>query len=521
MLLLILESALSSLILALIVWSALRVFRVRNRHTQSCAWRAVLVSSLVMPLLIPVLERVTYTAPSLAVEWMPVTPPLPVLEVLPFVAPPMAPSFSWWTLLMTAYVVVASALLLRLAAGVSRSRGLCRSAMRLNEPWMRGYHVRVSDAIRIPATVGSTILLPADWDRWSVFQQEAVLLHESCHVRRRDFYVHLIAGLHRAVFWFSPMAWWLQNRLVDLAESICDDAALRKVEDRVSYAEVLVKFAAEGAGARMFGMSMARGKTLGRRVERVMSETAVHRPASVVSRLLIVLLLVPVGGLAAGAWAAQARVVEPLKVRFQVAGQPAPTTAPSVPTQQPATPRQSVTPARVGAPSQVQETGNFLAKWPEREVPYIISPAERAAFETLKTDEEREAFIDTFWRLRDPSPGTVDNEFRDEYYRRIVYANDRFTARTGVPGWQSDRGRILIQLGKPDELENHSQATLELDRATGRVINTFPSEAWRYKLVEGLGQNQVFVFVDSTGDGSYRLQSDPAGKGGVIPVPPR
>ena len=253
MLLIILKSALSSLVLALIVWSALRLLRVRNRHTQSCAWRAALVSSLVMPLLIPLSERVMYTAPSLALEWVPVTPAPLMLEVLPSVALPPAPSFSWWTLLMIAYVVVASALLLRLVAGVSRSRRLCRSATRLNEPWTAGYHVRVSDAIRIPATVGSTILLPADWDRWSVFQQEAVLLHESCHVRRHDFHVHLIAGLHRAVFWFSPMAWWLQNRLVELAESICDDAALRKVEDRVSYAEVLVKFAADGAGVGCSG----------------------------------------------------------------------------------------------------------------------------------------------------------------------------------------------------------------------------------------------------------------------------
>ena len=270
---------------------------------------------------------------------------------------------------------------------------------------------------------------------------------------------------------------------------------------------------------------MARGKTLGRRVERVMSETAVHRPAPVVSLLLIALLLVPVGGLAAGVWAAQDRVVEPLVVRFQVTGQPIPPPAQSVPTQQPAVSRQNVTPAAVEARAQVGETANFLAQWSGREVPYIISPAEHAAFATLKSDEEREVFIETFWRLRDPTPGTVDNEFRNEYYRRIVLANEQFTTRTGVPGWQTDRGRILVLHGQPDEIERHAIGGTymrDIEKGGART-NTFPFERWRYRHIDNIGNNVILEFVDSSMNGEYHLEFDPAAKDGLIqvPAPPR
>ena len=97
-----------------------------------------------------------------------------------------------------------------------------------------------------------------------------------------------------------------------------------------------------------------------------------------------------------------------------------------------------------------EEAGNVLKNWPRDEVPYIIDPEENAAFKGLKTDEERENFIEQFWLRRDPSPDTIDNEFRDEYYKRIVLANEKFTS--GIPGWKTDRGRILIMHGEPDEV---------------------------------------------------------------------
>jgi GWxTD domain-containing protein len=124
-----------------------------------------------------------------------------------------------------------------------------------------------------------------------------------------------------------------------------------------------------------------------------------------------------------------------------------------------------------------------LAKWHEEEVPYLVSAEEQGAFQKLRTDEEREMFIEMFWLRRDPTPGTVENEFRNEYYRRIVLANQRYGTRAGIPGWRTDRGRILILHGPPDEIETHAQGgtyIYEFSQGRGRT-NTFAFERWRYR----------------------------------------
>jgi GWxTD domain-containing protein len=92
-------------------------------------------------------------------------------------------------------------------------------------------------------------------------------------------------------------------------------------------------------------------------------------------------------------------------------------------------------------------------KWLNEDVAYIITDEERAAFKRLQTDEEREQFIEQFWLRRDPTPDTVENEFKEEHYRRIAYANENFAS--GIPGWKTDRGRIYITYGPPDEKESH------------------------------------------------------------------
>src|SRR3954466_14876244 len=91
--------------------------------------------------------------------------------------------------------------------------------------------------------------------------------------------------------------------------------------------------------------------------------------------------------------------------------------------------------------------------WLEKAGPYIITDEERKAFKKLETDEERERFIEEFWRRRDPDPDTDENEYREEYYERIAYGNEHFAS--GIPGWKTDRGRIYIVYGKPDEIETH------------------------------------------------------------------
>jgi GWxTD domain-containing protein len=168
---------------------------------------------------------------------------------------------------------------------------------------------------------------------------------------------------------------------------------------------------------------------------------------------------------------------------------------------------------------QREESGNYLRNWIRDEVPYIIDNQEEAAFKRLKTDEEREQFIEAFWLRRDPSPDTVDNEYRDEYYRRIVLANERYTS--GIPGWKTDRGRILIMHGEPDEVETHAMGGTyyRTPEEGGGRTSTFPFERWRYRHIEGIGNNVILEFVDTSVSGEYRLVFDPNEKDALLHVP--
>ena len=158
-------------------------------------------------------------------------------------------------------------------------------------------------------------------------------------------------------------------------------------------------------------------------------------------------------------------------------------------------------------------------KWLNEDVAYIISDEERAAFKRLQTDEEREQFIESFWMRRDPTPDTVENEFNEEHYRRIAYANEHYAS--GIPGWKSDRGRIYITFGPPDEIESHpSGGTYERPpEEGGGTTSTFPFEQWRYRYIEDIGNNIIIEFVDPTMSGEYRMTSDPSEKDALLYVP--
>ena len=158
-------------------------------------------------------------------------------------------------------------------------------------------------------------------------------------------------------------------------------------------------------------------------------------------------------------------------------------------------------------------------KWLQQEVPYIITGEERSAFNSLNTDEEREQFIETFWERRNPDPGSPENEFREEYYRRIAYANERFAS--GWPGWKTDRGRIYIMYGPADEVESHPmggsyQRPFE---EGGGTTSTYPWEKWRYRYIDGIGNNVELEFVDPSGTGEYRMAMSPAEKDALAMVP--
>ena len=158
-------------------------------------------------------------------------------------------------------------------------------------------------------------------------------------------------------------------------------------------------------------------------------------------------------------------------------------------------------------------------KWLNEEVIYIISDEERKAFSRLQTDEERQQFIEQFWLRRDPTPDTEENEFREEHYRRIAYANERFAS--GIPGWKTDRGMIYVKFGPADEVEEHPTGGT-YDRPIeegGGTTTTYPFEKWRYRYLEGVGTDVNIEFVDTTMTGEYRMTMDPSEKDALTNVP--
>ncbi len=166
-----------------------------------------------------------------------------------------------------------------------------------------------------------------------------------------------------------------------------------------------------------------------------------------------------------------------------------------------------------------KELATPYKKWLEEEVPYIISDEERSAFLQLQTNEEREQFIEAFWQRRDPTPDTVENEFKEEHYRRIAYANERFSS--GIPGWRTDRGRIYIMWGPPDEIDSHSAgSTYNRPMSEGGGQTTvYGFDDWTYHYMEGIGENITIEFVDPTGTGEYHITMDPGEKDAMSHVP--
>jgi GWxTD domain-containing protein len=166
-----------------------------------------------------------------------------------------------------------------------------------------------------------------------------------------------------------------------------------------------------------------------------------------------------------------------------------------------------------------QELKGAYKTWLDQDVAYIISDEERKAFKTLSNDEERDAFIEQFWLRRNPNPDSPENEFREEHYRRIAYANEHFAA--GKPGWKTDRGHIYIAFGKPDGIEAHPsggnyQRPVE---EGGGETTTFPFETWHYRYLEGIGENVDLEFVDTCQCGDYHFTIDRSEKDALLRVP--
>ncbi len=165
------------------------------------------------------------------------------------------------------------------------------------------------------------------------------------------------------------------------------------------------------------------------------------------------------------------------------------------------------------------ELSKTYKKWLDEDVRWIITDEEQKAFKLLSNDEERDQFIEAFWQRRDPTPDTIENEFKEEHYRRMAYANEHFAA--GIPGWKSDRGRIYIMYGPADEIDSHpSGGSYErpMDEGGGET-STYPFEDWRYRYLEDIGQEIIIEFVDTCMCGDYHMTMDRSEKDALLYTP--
>lgn len=293
-----LDYALRSAALILLVLLALKVLAVRNPSLERSAWLAVLVASLAMPLLVK-LSTLSPVGPP-EIRWP--------SQWVQLVYPVADPAFDWQVLASLAVMVVSSVMFVRQCLGLARWRRICLGARQITSPQWADCEVRATSRVRSPATAFSTILVPDDFETWTPQQQRAVIAHECAHVANRDFYVQCLAHVHRAIFWFNPLAWWLADRLSVLSEYISDDAALEQQAQPQAYAELLLGFARRATAGEQI-VSIAGKSSLAARLDRVLS---VRKHVGVDRRkaLLLIFGLTPLVG-AVAAFNADARIVRP------------------------------------------------------------------------------------------------------------------------------------------------------------------------------------------------------------------
>ena len=288
MLSILLESALRSLLLGVVAWSLLKLFRVQNPQAERVVWVTVLVTSIAMPALMR-WARVPTPAP--AIDWAVAAQPIEVAA---------GTLTNWSAIAFSCYFAIAALLLARLMFGLARSWRTCSRAKPVTADWTAGLDIRASDELHAPATFASSILLPLNHQAWSDVRRAAVLTHECEHLKNRDFQIRLLAHLHRAIFWFNPLAWWLPKRLAMLGEQLSDDAAIGLIGDRTAYAQMLVDFSRSPADRLSGALAMARLATVSDRVERILGSSRLPQRIGRMKQLGVACALAPVIWVAAG-----------------------------------------------------------------------------------------------------------------------------------------------------------------------------------------------------------------------------
>lgn len=288
-------------------------------------------------------------------------------------------------------------------------------------------------------------------------QVESILLHELAHIRRHDYLLNALQNVVDGLLFYNPALWWISHVVRSEREKCCEDVVVAVSGNAHEYARALAALEETRWSGREPAVA-AQGGSLMKRIRRLLYPAA---PSSDWTPALAASIVFVAGAMTLGAW------------------------------QQTDAPRSHVLKA---CPD---ETHSYAApadyqKWLNEDVFYIIDDAERQAFLKLTTDEERACFVYQFWERRNPTPGSQENKFKAEHYRRIAYANAHFGA--SVPGWQTDRGHMYIVYGPPDEIDAHPDA------------KPHGYQSWGYRHGEGLGDGlSTFIFVDRSGHGDYHL----------------
>jgi GWxTD domain-containing protein len=397
-----------------------------------------------------------------------------------------------------------------------RTRGICVAPAvwqdRLNRARTRlsvskSVALLESCLVQVPVVIGQihpVILLPVGLLAGLPAEQiELILMHELSHIRRYDYIVNMLQTFIEGVMFYNPAVWWISKVIRTERENCCDDLVVAATQNAHAYAAALAALE-ESRSVQSELAIAATGGSLVKRIRRLLRQP--EMPGFALLPLVSAGLLIVITAVVLGARPA------PASAPVQAPAAPAPiTTTPIVsqPQVPPAPVRQ--TPDNV-PPSPTSETHK---RWVDEVVTYIITDEEREAWKGLQSGEEREQFIEQFWLRRNPTPGMSKNEFKEELYRRIAYANEKFGTGS-TPGWKTDRGRISIMYGQPDEIE--SQPTGTYIRPGGGAL-TFPFEIWRYRYIEGIGNDVLLEFVDTTSTGDYRLSIDPKEKNQLLQVP--
>jgi GWxTD domain-containing protein len=296
-------------------------------------------------------------------------------------------------------------------------------------------------------------------------QIESILLHELAHIRRQDYLINVLQTSIEGLLFYHPMVWWISSIMRSEREHCCDDLAVSLSGDAREYASALATLEQRRWDAAEPVLA-ATGGNLVKRIRRLILPA--EGPSSALTPAVSAGILIITAAVGLTAW-------------------------------------QERTP---GAPDTTA-TASAYTKWLNEDVAYIIKPEERAAFLKLETNEEREMFVQQFWERRDPTPGTPENEYKKEHYRRIAQANLRFPTATGTPGWRTDRGRIYIVYGPPDEIDEHTSPG-SYNRPGDRGPHTFPYIDWTYRTIEGVGHDVTMEFFDPAGTHEFRMTSDPS-----------